>query len=74
MKFSSDIVLFELEASCKEFNDNKIGESNIIPFSPHPFSLLNKKMYICNRYKTIFLHLKNTQLHYEFITKNKMDD
>jgi len=30
MKFSSDIVVFDLEASCKEFNNNIISESNII--------------------------------------------
>ena len=30
MKFSSDIVIFDLEASCKTFGRNEIEESNII--------------------------------------------
>lgn len=30
MKFDSDIVIFDLEASCKTFNANEIEESNII--------------------------------------------
>jgi len=30
MKFSSDIVVFDLEASCKTFDNNEIEESNII--------------------------------------------
>ena len=30
MKFSSDIVIFDLEASCKTFGKNEIEESNVI--------------------------------------------
>ncbi len=30
MKFSSDIVVFDLEASCKTFGKNEVEESNII--------------------------------------------
>ena len=30
MRFSTDIVIFDLEASCKTFNHNTIAESNII--------------------------------------------